>query len=128
MRSLEFWKNSPDFPFSIMPKKQTEPTKRQINALTKEIRALLIRLKRGIADDYRATEEDTIPSMLVTFGIEWNREEGFSWSYQTGDNSFSGGAYGFKQWGLAYLYRKSNCSEIAKDAVNEALEQMDFGD
>ncbi len=84
--------------------------------------ALLRLLKRDIADDYRCTDdsEDNTPGMLVTFGLDENG----AWSYQTGDNSYTGGAYGFHYWGLAYLNRRSNCKELAQGAFAEAYDQM----
>jgi len=85
----------------------------------REISALLRSLKRDIADDYRAHEDDTIPGMLVTIG--WTPETG-GWSYQTGDNSFTGGAYGHPVWAVVYLYRRSNCRTLAREAIDELAE------
>ena len=84
--------------------------------------AILRLLKREIADDYRYTDdsEDNTPGMLVIFGLDKNGE----WSYQTGDNGYIGGAYGFPYWGLAYLNRRSNCKELAQGAFAEAYDQM----
>jgi len=86
----------------------------------KEIAALLRDLKPEICDDYRCTDDpdDETPGILVTIGASADG----SWSYQTGDNSFTGGAYGHPAWGLAYLYRNSNCRELARQAVNEIAE------
>ena len=83
------------------------------------IRALLIALKPDIGDDFRCTDDrdDTTPGMLVTIGADGKGRA--SWSYQTGDNSFTGGAYGYPHWALVYLYRNSNCTELAKDAIDE---------
>ena len=71
-----------------------------------------------IQDDYRATEDpdDDTPGMLLTIGTN---DEASSWSYQTGDNSFTGGAYGFPHWALLYLARDSNPSELARDAQSQ---------
>ena len=84
--------------------------------------ALLRLLKRDIADDYRCTDDpyDNMPGMLVTFGLD---EDG-GWSYQTGDNSYTGGAYRFHYWGLAHLNRRSNCKALAQEAFNEAADLM----
>lgn len=43
-----------------------------------------------------------------------------SWSYQTGDNSYTGGAYSHPHWAVISLYRKSNSTELA----NEIAEQL----
>lgn len=80
-----------------------------------EIESLLKSLKSSIDNDCRAYEEDTLPSMLVTIGAN----DSGNWKFQTGDNSFSGGAYGFPYWGVVALYRRSNCRELARDVINQ---------
>ena len=80
----------------------------------KEVSALLIHLKKHIADDYRAFEDDDRPGMQVTIGVDTKTGE---WDYQTGDNSYFGGAYFYQTWGVGYLYRNSNCREVAKDII-----------
>lgn len=67
-----------------------------------------------IGDDYRATEEDTEPSMAVTVGA--NAE---GWNYQTGDNSFTGGAYGFADWAVTYLTRDTVPADFADDVISQ---------
>lgn len=83
-----------------------------------ELRELARDLIPTIADDYRAYEyhdpEDDVPSMLVTIGAD---ESG--WSYQTGDNSFSGGAYHYATWGVQALYRNSDPAEFARLLVED---------
>jgi len=98
-------------------------TQRKEQMIVNQWAALLRELKTQIADDYRCSDdpEDTTPGMLVTFGLS---PDG-TWSYQTGDNSFTGGAYGHAYWGLAYLYRRSNCKALAQHAFDEAAEQIE---
>lgn len=43
-----------------------------------------------------------------------------AWSYQTGDNSYTGGAYGHPFWGVVSLYRRSNSAALADD-IREQL-------
>lgn len=83
----------------------------------KEIAELLKSLKGYIHDDSRAYDEAEKPSMQVTIGID---TETGDWDYQTGDNSYSGAAYFYKTWGVGYLYRNSNCREVAKDILADA--------
>lgn len=87
--------------------------------MEREIRSLLIRLKREIGDDYRCSDDphDNTPGMPVTVATT----DGESWSYQTGDNSYTGGCYSHPHWSLIYLYRRSNCTELAREAVEELL-------
>lgn len=101
------------------------PGPRACSKLRREWAALLRSLKGDIADDFRASDdaEDSTPGMCVTFGVTWRAGE-FSWSYQTGDNSFTGGAYGHRTWSVVSLYRRSNCAELSAEAVAEALELL----
>jgi hypothetical protein len=87
-----------------------------------EIAALLVDLQKTIGDDYRASEEDEEPSLSVTIGAD---EKG-QWNYQTGDNSFTGGAYGLPFWGVVSLYRDSNCAELAKDSLDQIAEAQSW--
>lgn len=80
-----------------------------------EIRALLIELKKQIGDEYRADECATLPSMCVTIATT----DGKSWTYQTGDNSYSGGCYGMAHWHVLSLYRRDNCTQLARECVAE---------
>lgn len=81
-----------------------------------EIRSLLIELKSTIQDDYRADDDSDYPSMCVTIGADGKGH----WSYQTGDNSYTGGAYGYPHWAVITLDRRSNCTSVA----NEVLDQL----
>ena len=89
----------------------------------KELRELLMSLKPDICDDFRIDDQDDLPNddqddlpnMMVTIGYSPDGD----WSYQTGDNSFTGGAYGYPHWAVVYLYRRSNCRELARDVINQ---------
>jgi hypothetical protein len=96
-------------------------TNRQFATIAREFAALLRQLKPDIGDDYRSHEEATRPSMSVTLGVS---DDG-SWSYQTGDNSFTGGAYGHAYWAVIDLDRRSNCKALADDAVTQVADQME---
>lgn len=98
---------------------------KDLKSLEKQIAALLVCLKRDIGDDYRASDDpdDNTPGMCVTIGFTPASEDlPYSWSYQTGDNSFTGGAYGHPHWGVVSLYRRSNSRELAKDCVDQISE------
>jgi hypothetical protein len=84
-----------------------------------EISTLIKVLKKQIGDEYRSTNQDpddSRPSMDVTLG--WTPEDG-SWNYQTGDNSFTGGAYGHPHWAVTTIDRRSNSKEVAKDLIDQ---------
>ena len=86
----------------------------------KAIAALVRAVKRDIADDYRAFEEDETPGIQLTIGA--NPATG-DWSFQTGDNSYSGGAYAYSFWGVTGVYRRSNSRDVAKNLLNQIADQ-----
>lgn len=86
---------------------------------------LFIALKRDIADDYRASDDphDDTPGMCVTIGFTpANEDNDESWSCQTGDNSYTGGAYGHPHWAVVSLYRRSNSRRIAEECAEQIAE------
>lgn len=88
-------------------------------------RAELIELvKACIADihaDARAPgcEDDDEPSMQLTVATD---DELSGWNYQTGDNSFTGGAYGLPHWAVIYLTPDSDPSEIVSEIFGQWAE------
>lgn len=93
--------------------------------LTREVTRLLKALKPDIGDEYRACEDDDCPGMCVTIGATPQDDGSLSWSYQTGDNSYTGGAYSHRHWGVIYLYRRSKSLELAQAAVEEIAESIE---
>jgi hypothetical protein len=92
----------------------------------KELARLFVALKSNIGDDYRASDDpdDETPGMSVTIGASVDG----SWSYQTGDNSFTGGAYGHRHWAVVSLYRRSNSRELAREAREQIAESMSYAE
>lgn len=86
----------------------------------KELAALVRHVKTCISDEYRVFEDDDEPGIQLTIG--WNAEDG-EWSYQTGDNSCMGSAYYYPTWAVTTVYRRSNSREVARELINELLEQ-----
>lgn len=84
-------------------------------------------LKKYIGEEYRSPgSEDDGPSMQLTIGHNLSRcktdpefvENG--WTYQTGDNSFTGGAYLRPDWAVVDL--TPDCD--AEKVVDEILSQF----
>jgi hypothetical protein len=89
----------------------------------KATRALCREVKKTIDDEYRAHEEDEVPGILLTVGT--SGETATSWSYQTGDNSFTGGAYHYPHWAVVSVYRDSNCLDLAHEIREQLAELME---
>ena len=82
-----------------------------------DVTRLVKAVKSDIQEDYRAYEDDEYPGILLT--IASNNLNGDDWGFQTGDNSYSGGAYHYHFWGVAGVYQDSNCRDVAKDLVSQ---------
>lgn len=89
----------------------------------KELYKLCRATKDSIEDNFRASEEDTEPSTLLTVGTDQTGNIGGS---QTGDNSFTGGAYGSPIWAVVYVYRCSNCHDLAVELQEQIVEQLQY--
>ena len=87
--------------------------------LVKDLRELFVSLKRQIADEY-IPEEGGPPGFDVTIGCD---TETGAWSWQTGDNSYTGGAYGYPDWAVVWLTRRSDSTGLARD-VRDQLEEL----
>lgn len=84
-----------------------------------ELACLIRAIKSDICDDYKEEEDDT-PSICLTIGASYDE----SWDYQTGDNSYSGGAYGHPFWGVGYVTRDCNSRELAKEIIEDCRSQV----
>lgn len=100
-------------------------TDEQIQEMVPQWTNLIARLIPDIGDDYRATDDpdDDEPGMCLTIGFTPETEDrDASWSYQTGDNSFTGGAYSHPHWAVVYLSRDSVPADVAEDAADQISE------
>jgi len=79
--------------------------------------AIIRALKPAICDDYREDPED-LPSIQLTIGCGPD-----GWSWQSGYNSYSGGAYLHPHWGVGYVTRRCNSRALAREIINDALSQ-----
>ena len=114
---------------------QTLPSKedivRLIQSLLPEAGFWPARHDEPISDAVFPTEEAAIESeeratgavpVSVQLTVGWTPESG-SWSYQTGDNSYTGGAYGHPIWGVAWLTVDSDAEAVADEILNELADQ-----
>jgi hypothetical protein len=99
---------------------------KQLPGLKQELYSLLVAIKKDtdwptLRRDFReADPSDQTPYVGVTVGCTFDFAEGcISWSYQTGDNSFTGGAYGHPEWFTTSLLGRSNCKDLAEDLAEE---------
>jgi hypothetical protein len=80
----------------------------------KDVAALVRHVKAQVpaADPDYIAEDDDRPGIDLTIGVNTLTGE---WSWQTGDNSYTGGAYGYRDWGVTRVYRATNSRDCARD-------------
>ena len=91
------------------------PSIRELSALVRHVAKQVPCIGDLDADDYRE-DQYSLPSIDLTIG--WDPETG-AWSYQTGDNSFTGGAYGYPIWAVTSVYRRQDSRAVARDLINQ---------
>jgi hypothetical protein len=79
-----------------------------------ELAELIADLQPTIGDEYRAYQDSDSdePSMLLTIGADDT-----GWSWQTGDTSFTGGAYGYADWGSVAIGRGDDATTLAAELL-----------
>ena len=91
------------------------PSIRELSALVRHVAQQVPRVSDHDADDYRE-DQDSLPSIDLTIG--WSPETG-AWSYQTGDNSFTGGAYGYPIWAVTSVSRRNDSRAVARYLIDQ---------
>jgi hypothetical protein len=100
---------------------------KQLPSLRQELYGLLVAIKKEadwqfLRQDFRESVSDPSdsPYVDVTIGCTFDFAEGcITWSFQTGDNSFTGGAYSHPEWFTTSILSRSNCKDLAKDLIEE---------
>lgn len=88
----------------------------------KDAYELIRAVKHDISDEYRAFEDDDVPGIQLTIGTNSDLSD---WSFQTGDNSYIGGAYHYPYWGVIGVYRNSNCRDLAREIIDQIRDQIE---
>ena len=90
------------------------PTIKDVAALVRHVKAQV-----PLADPDYIADEDDKPGIDLTIGANTLTGE---WSWQTGDNSYTGAAYGYRDWGVTRVYRATNSRDCARDLINQVAE------
>ena len=99
------------------------PTIRELSALVRHVARQVPRVSDSDAADYiDKWSGDPLPSIDLTIG--YDPADG-SWDYQTGDNSFTGGAYGFPVWAVTSVYRRQDSRAVARDLIDQLWEGVE---
>jgi len=85
---------------------------------------LIAVLKTEITNDMRESEDED-PYMQITISVN---EDCTEWTYQTGDNSYSGGCYLHAFWGVGYIYKTDKPQDVANELIGDLANQIEFED
>lgn len=89
---------------------------RQLPSLRREFYCLLRAVKEEHVGQW-PTDEEGFKGVQLTIGC--TLEDPVQWGWQTGDNSYTGGAYGHPDWFTVWAYPGCNCKNLADDLVQE---------
>jgi hypothetical protein len=93
----------------------------------RDLQRELTRLKSYIEEETALYEEETAlyeeetAHLDVTLACD---ESGYA--LQIGDNSFTGAAYSFRHWGVGTLWRSSNCTELARELIENCRDLASY--
>ena len=65
-------------------------------------------------------DDDADQTLTLTVGA--NGEGRNQWSFQTGDNSFTGGAYLYPHWAVVEVGERDNAGQVADDILDQLSE------
>lgn len=85
-----------------------------INEFKSEMEKLVEDIRESFFDDEEYMTEEYID---LTVGADAN-----GWNYQTGDNSYTGGAYGFRNWAVVTIEKDADAELVAQDIVNQLFD------
>ena len=80
-------------------------------------------LELYLPDSYPSQEDlDNPETLQMTFASD----DLETFTFQSGDNSFSGACYGLRHWGVVELAWDSDCKELAIDAVAQIADAVEM--
>ena len=88
-----------------------------------EVFNLIVYAKENIEEDESCEQDDNDDPDIenanyntITVGMD---KDG-NWGWQSGDNSYSGGAYGYRHWGVAdYITKDSDINEHVQNIIGQ---------
>ena len=73
-----------------------------------------------VDESFETADDDDVPAIDLTVG--WNEKTG-RWGYQTGDNSYTGGAYGYPHWAVVWVPKDPD-EKTVDSLVGEIRDQL----
>lgn len=73
------------------------------------------------SSDEKHNRVEVLP-VFISLTVGWTPATG-GWSWQTGDNSFDGGAYGHPVWAVVSVASNSDAVSVAEEILDQLAEQ-----
>ena len=90
----------------------------------------LIEIIEGVKEEYTKyyIDDEEIECLQLTVGSHGDEDyDGdIQFGCQTGDNSYTGAAYGYRCWGIAYIYDDTDSKETAVVLAGQLSEQIAY--
>ena len=96
-----------------------------------DVIADIAQLAQSLHDEYMeddeivaaANDENGEGVMLLTIGAGVSDDD-VDWSWQSGDNSYTGGAYSYPNWGVVWFSPEMTGKEYAKEIVDDLVNSL----
>lgn len=95
-----------------------------LNEFKKDLIGYIDAIKQDIEPgmvDPLDSDYDAIPYISLTVGTD---DKMTQWGYQTGDNSFTGGAYSFPHWAVTEITEEQGSGDIADEVIKQLTELL----
>ncbi len=88
----------------------------KIKVLVPQVQSIL---EDYLADTHKSVDAETLQMTFASDDLE-------TFTFQSGDNSYSGACYGLRNWGVVELGTDSDCKELAIDAVEQIADAVEM--
>jgi hypothetical protein len=93
---------------------------------TKKVLVELVQLIKKDVREYGGQEsewDDDDADQTLTLTVGADGEARNQWSFQTGDNSVTGGAYFYPYWAVVEVGERDNAGQVADDILDQLSER-----
>ncbi len=90
----------------------------------------LVEIIEGVKEEYTKyyIDDEEIECLQLTVGSNGEAcEDGdIKFGCQTGDNSYTGAAYGYRCWGIGYIYDDTDSKVAAEEIIEQLSDQIAY--
>lgn len=91
------------------------------------VKAEIAAIAAGVSRYYLGIDDEgeleDLASML-TIGADCDDDGNVTWSWQSGDNSYSGSAYPYPYWGVCYFSPDMSATDYAEAVIDDLVQAL----